>query len=71
MLNTVWARMGPFAASAMLMIGAGLKYPSEYSTALMAAGLVVFGAWLAVEIAAIIDIHYDKHGPSDGEGDGR
>jgi hypothetical protein len=51
--------MGPFGAAAVLLVAAAVKYPSEYSTALVGAGLVTFGAWLAVEIAAVLDRHYD------------
>lgn len=37
-----------------------MKFPSSMSEAFIAAGLVILGAWLAVEIAAIVDRHYSK-----------
>jgi hypothetical protein len=57
--KSFWTRIGPFAAAALLLIGGAVKYPSQLSESLVAAGLVVLGAWLAVEIAAIVDKHYD------------
>lgn len=59
MKHSFWTRIGPFAAAALLLIGGSVKYPSTLSEGLIAAGLVVLGAWLAVEIAALVDRHYD------------
>jgi hypothetical protein len=59
--QSIWTRVGPFAAAALLLIGGALKAPSPLSEGLVSAGLVVLGAWLAVEIAALIDKHYDDN----------
>lgn len=60
MRDSIWARIGPFAAAALLLLGGAVKFPSSMSEAFIAAGLVILGAWLAVEIAAIVDRHYSK-----------
>ena len=69
MTPPLWSRVGPFAAAALMLIGGGLKYPSGYSTALVAGGFVVLGSWLTVEIAAIIDTEIDRDSPGETQGE--
>ena len=49
--------LGPLAAAAALLIGGAYSYALEETvpgTALLAAGLMVLGAWLALEAAGLI-----------------
>lgn len=62
-MGSFWMRAGPLATAVMLLIGAALKFPSALSEAFVAAGLVVLGAWLALEIMGVVDTHYKTHDP--------
>jgi hypothetical protein len=49
--------LAPLAAAAALLIGGAYSYASEETVpgvALLAAGLIVLGAWLALEAAGLI-----------------
>jgi uncharacterized membrane protein YhaH (DUF805 family) len=55
-----WSRLSGLAVVAALLVTAALKEGSPLSAPLVAAGLVVLGAWLAVEVTRITDAHYAK-----------
>lgn len=54
--------LGPLAAAAALLISGAYSYASNETvpgTALLAAGLIVLGAWLALEAAGLIKYRKD------------
>lgn len=59
-VSSVWKRLGPLAAAVFLLIGAGIQLRvagananntnTGFALMLMAAGMVVLGSWLTVEV---------------------
>lgn len=43
-------RWAPLLVAALLLIGAAVKYPSDFASAILAAGLVTLGVWLGDEV---------------------
>jgi hypothetical protein len=48
-VSPTWARLPLLLATALLLIGGAVERRDNGSEAVLAAGLVVLGAWLAVE----------------------
>jgi len=54
--------LAPLAAAAALLIGGAYSYASEETVpgiALLSAGMIVLGAWLALEAAGLIQARKD------------
>jgi hypothetical protein len=59
-MSSAWKRLGPLAAAVFLLIGAGIQLRiaggdtssanSSFAVMLVAAGFVVLGSWLTVEV---------------------
>jgi hypothetical protein len=57
--------LAPLAAATFLLIGGAYSYAVEETvpgTALLAAGLICLGAWLALEAAGLIRYRSEKEG---------
>jgi hypothetical protein len=59
-MSSAWKRLGPLAAAVFLLIGAGVQLRlaggdassanSSFAVMLVAAGFVVLGSWLTIEV---------------------
>ena len=65
-----WARLPLLVAVVLLLLGGARQYLADDqdvpALALLAAGLVVLGAWTAIEV---ITAHHTMHRDDDGEDD--
>jgi hypothetical protein len=58
--------LAPLAAAAALLIGGAYSYASQQTvpgTALLAGGLIVLGAWIALEAAGLIQARPARKDP--------
>lgn len=67
------SRYGPLAAAVALLVGAAIDLnangDTSFGTVMLAAGLVVLGAWLAIEIYHLWHEHEHHNDRSDHDSD--